>query len=39
MVDSFLARHPRAAARSKREAVGRLKREELEALRSMGYIE
>jgi arylsulfatase A-like enzyme len=39
MIQAYLERHPRAAARSKREALGRLKKEELEALRSMGYIE
>jgi arylsulfatase A-like enzyme len=39
MVKSYKRRHPKAAARSKREALKRLKQEELEALRSMGYIE
>jgi hypothetical protein len=39
MIRAYLRRHPRAAARSKREALGRLRKEELEALRSMGYIE
>lgn len=39
MVAAYLRRHPRAAARSKREALDRLKREEAEALRSLGYIE
>ena len=39
MIQAYHRRHPRAAARSKREALGRLKKRELEALRSMGYIE
>jgi arylsulfatase A-like enzyme len=39
MVKAYLSRHRLAAALSKREALKRLNQEELESLRSMGYIE
>jgi arylsulfatase A-like enzyme len=39
MIAAYQRRHPRAAARSKREALDRLNEEEADALRSLGYIE